>query len=210
MSAGRGQRDAVGLIVLAVGAGILALGAGTWPDALRGLNAPIWVLLAAGGVFALAGASLLSHGRTPPWVPAVIGRSGLRFIPGPAVDDDPAGAWTAVANTLQGALDDPAVAARTFDAGPPGELRIDTAIGMLVLGDVLVHSWDLAAATGQQANLDRSVAAGMLAGMEPIDDLLRTSGHYGPRVPADPEADVVSRLIAFTGRDPGWTPPGSS
>jgi hypothetical protein len=73
MSAGRGQRDAVGLIVLAVGAGILALGAGTWPDALRGLNAPIWVLLAAGGVFALAGASLLSHGRTPPWVPAVIG-----------------------------------------------------------------------------------------------------------------------------------------
>lgn len=141
------------------------------------------------------------------WVPAVIGRSGLTFAPGPGVDDDPVGAWTAVATTLQGALDSPEVAALTFDAGPPGELRIDTAIGMLVLGDVLVHSWDLAAATGQQADLDRSVAAGMLAGMEPIDELLRTSGHYGPRVPADPEADVISRLIAFTGRDPGWTPP---
>lgn len=142
------------------------------------------------------------------WVPAVIGRSGLTFAVGPAVDDDPAGAWTAVATTLQGALDDPEVAARTFDAGPPGELRIDTAVGMLVLGDVLVHSWDLAVATGQQADLDQPVAAEMLAGMEPIDGLLRTSGHYGPRVPADPDVDLVSRLIAFTGRDPGWTSPG--
>ncbi|MEZ5410902.1 MAG: TIGR03086 family metal-binding protein [Acidimicrobiales bacterium] len=141
------------------------------------------------------------------WVPAVIGRSGLAFASGPGVDDDPAGAWAAVARTLQAALDDPAVAARTFDAGPPGELRIDTAIGMLVLGDVLVHSWDLAVATGQHADLDERMAAEMLAGMEPIDELLRGSGHYGPRVPADPDADAVSRLVAFTGRDPGWTPP---
>lgn len=72
MSASRGQRDAFGLIALAVGAGIMALASGLWPDALRGLNAPVWVLLAAGGVFALAGASLASHGRTPPWVQAVI------------------------------------------------------------------------------------------------------------------------------------------
>ena len=73
MSASRGQHDAFGLIALAIGAGIMALGAGLWPDALSGLNAPVWVLLAAGGVFALAGASLLSQGRTPPWVQAVIG-----------------------------------------------------------------------------------------------------------------------------------------
>lgn len=80
MSASRGQRDAFGLIALAVGAGIVAIGAGTWPDALRGLNAPVWVLLAAGGVFALAGASLLSHGRTPHWVQAVIGNCILTLF----------------------------------------------------------------------------------------------------------------------------------
>lgn len=80
MSASRGQKDAFGLIALAVGAGIVAVGAGTWPDALRGLNAPVWVLLAAGGVFALAGASLLSHGRTPPWVQAVIGNCILTLF----------------------------------------------------------------------------------------------------------------------------------
>ena len=73
MNGTRGQNDAFGLIALAIGAGIVAVAAGTWPDALRGLHAPAWVLLAAGGVFALAGASLLSQDRTPPWVQAVIG-----------------------------------------------------------------------------------------------------------------------------------------
>lgn len=72
MSASRGQRDAFGLIALLVGAGLMGLASGIWPDALHGLHAPVWVLLAAGGVFALAGASLASHGRTPPWVQTAI------------------------------------------------------------------------------------------------------------------------------------------
>lgn len=80
MSASRGQIDTFGLITLAIGAGIMALGSGLWPDALRGLNAPVWVLLAAGGVFALAGASLASQGRTPPWVQAVIGNCILTLF----------------------------------------------------------------------------------------------------------------------------------
>ncbi len=80
MSASRGQRDAFGLIALAIGAGIMALGSGLWPHALSGLNAPVWVLLAAGGVFALAGASLLSQGRTPPWVQALIGNCILTLF----------------------------------------------------------------------------------------------------------------------------------
>ena len=80
MSASRGQRDAFGLIALLVGAGIMGLAAGFWPDALRGLNAPSWVLLAVAAVFALAGASLASHGRTPPWVQAVIGNCMLTLF----------------------------------------------------------------------------------------------------------------------------------
>jgi len=72
MSASRGQRDAFGLIALLVGAGIMGVASGLWPDTLRGLNAPVWVLLAGGGLIALAGASLASHGRTPPWVQTVI------------------------------------------------------------------------------------------------------------------------------------------
>jgi hypothetical protein len=40
--------------------------------------------------------------------------------------------------------------------------------------------------------------------MEPIEDLMRNSGQYGPRVPVPETADPQSRLIGFIGRDPGW------
>lgn len=138
------------------------------------------------------------------WVPAVIGRSGVAFPPAPSADDDPATAWVALATTLQAALDDPAVASRTFDAGPPGTLSVEQAIGLLVVGDVLVHTWDLAVATGRSVALDPAVAEEMLVGMEAIDELLRSSGHYGPRVPVAADASLTDRLVGFTGRDPRW------
>jgi uncharacterized protein (TIGR03086 family) len=136
------------------------------------------------------------------WVPGVIGRAGVVFPAAPSVDDDPVGAWDGFAAALQGALDDPATAARTFDAGPPGELTVEQAIDMLVVGDVLVHTWDLARAVGLDERLDDGLVAGMLAGLEPIDDLLRSSGHYGPKVDVPDDADTQTKLIAFTGRDP--------
>ena len=61
---------------------------------------------------------------------------------------------------------------------------------------------DLARATGQDDTLDPARCAAMLAGMEPIEDAMRGSGQYGPRVPVPDEADVQTRLIAFIGRDP--------
>lgn len=140
------------------------------------------------------------------WVPAVIGRSGIVFPAGPPVDDDPAGAWKALSDSLQAALDDPDVAAIEFDAGPPGLMTIERAIGMLVVGDVLVHTWDLARATGQNESLDAAIASEMLIGMQPIDDMLRSSGHYGPKVAVPDNADDQTKLIAFTGRDPSEKP----
>lgn len=77
---------------------------------------------------------------------------------------------------------------------------------MIVLGDVLLHTWDLARAAGLDDALDPLIVPGMLAGLEPIDEMLRASGHYGPAVEVPPGADVQTRLIAFTGRDPNWRP----
>lgn len=145
------------------------------------------------------------------WVPFVIGRSGLP-VPSPSEADAaaaPAAAWDQLAAGLQGLLDDPASATTEFDAGPPGRLTVEGAIGMIVLGDVLVHTWDLARSIGLDVRLDPVIVPGMLAGMEPIDEMLRGSGHYGPRVGTAPDADVQERLIAFTGRDPSWAPPAA-
>lgn len=136
------------------------------------------------------------------WVPAVLGNGGIVFPPGPSVDDDPVGAWENFVEPLRAALDDPAVAAHTFDVGPPGRMSVEQAIDMLVVGDLLVHTWDLARAAGLDERLDEGLVAGMLEGLQPIDEMLRSSGHYGPKVAVADDADTQMKLLAFTGRHP--------
>jgi uncharacterized protein (TIGR03086 family) len=138
------------------------------------------------------------------WIPSVIGRAGISFDDGPAVDVDPAGAWRHLAHTLQAALDDPTTASRSFDVGPPGEMTVEAAINLIVLGDVFIHCWDLAVATGQTCSLDATMATEMYIEMQQMDDMLRASGHFAPRVHTD-STDPTVRLIAFTGRDPNWS-----
>ena len=133
------------------------------------------------------------------WVPAFFAPE----LPLPAATGDPVADWRALRDALQAAYDDPQVST-SLVTSQAGTHPVGQAIDMFVLGDVFVHTWDLARATGQDERLDEEQAAGMLAGMEPIDEVLRGSGHYGPRVAVPDDADVVTRLIAFTGRDPSW------
>jgi hypothetical protein len=65
--------DILGAIFLLIGAGIMALGAGMFPSALSGANAPRWVILAAGGLFFLAGLSFVCQGRLPKSVLELLG-----------------------------------------------------------------------------------------------------------------------------------------
>jgi uncharacterized protein (TIGR03086 family) len=137
------------------------------------------------------------------WMPDFILRAGVVLPAGPSIDSNPAGAWVHVADSMQALLDDPELAAREFDAGPPGRQTIESAVSMIMLGDILIHTWDLARATGLDESLDPEIVADMLAGMEPLDEQLRQSGHYGPKVPVPESADKQTKLIAFTGRTPG-------
>src|SRR4051812_6353453 len=64
------------------------------------------------------------------WVPGALLASGGVTVAGiPSVDDDPAGAWAAVDDAVQAAIDDPAIAGREFDFGP-GRFRLDAAVDM--------------------------------------------------------------------------------
>jgi hypothetical protein len=38
--------------------------------------------------------------------------------------------------------------------------------------------------------------------MEPLDEMLRSCGPYGPKVEVPANADEQTKLIAFTGRQP--------
>ena len=107
---------------------------------------------------------------------------------------------------VQAVLDDPETAGRTFSNPHTGDLPLDQAVDRFYTSDVFMHTWDLARSTGQDDTLDADLCAEMLEGMEPIDELLRSSGQYGPRVPVADDAPAQDRLLGFIGRDPAWRP----
>jgi hypothetical protein len=103
---------------------------------------------------------------------------------------------------LQARLDDPATVSAEVSHPRAGTHRFDDAVGTFVLGDVLVHTWDLARAAGLDERLDPELVHDLLVGLEPMDGALRSSGQFGTRVEVAPDADEQTRLIAFTGRRP--------
>ena len=137
------------------------------------------------------------------WLPAFLhGGAGITLPAGPSVDDDPVGAWRAHSEAVQALLEDPAVADREHDLPHLGRMPLGRAIDMIYTSDVFLHRWDLARATGQDEALDPEKCAVLLEGMLPLDDLLRQSGQFGPRVEVPDDADVQTKLLAFIGRTP--------
>jgi uncharacterized protein (TIGR03086 family) len=137
------------------------------------------------------------------WFPAFLaGAAGIDLPTGPSVDDDPVGAWRCQTDAVQALLDDPSIADRVHDLPHIGEMTLAQAIDMIYTPDVFMHRWDLARATGQDETLDAGRCERMLEGMLPMDEVLRQSGQYGPRVEVADDADVQTKLLAFIGRTP--------
>ena len=137
------------------------------------------------------------------WFPAFLeGSTGITLPAGPSVDDDPVGAWRSQTDAVQALLDDPAIAERVHDLPHIGTMPLGQAIAMIYTGDVFLHRWDLARATGQDETLDPDKCAEMFEGMLPMDEMLRQSGQYGPRVEVPDDADAQTKLLAFIGRTP--------
>jgi uncharacterized protein (TIGR03086 family) len=141
-------------------------------------------------------------GHLVEWMPALLVEGwGLTAPAHPSVDEDPAGAWSAIDAAIRGWLADPAVATREADIFP-GRFTFEEAVDRFATGDVLVHTWDLARATGLDERLDPDEVHLMYEGMVPMDEVLRQSGQFGPRVLVPDDADEQTKLIAFTGRRP--------
>lgn len=140
------------------------------------------------------------------WFPEFLSSgSGVQLPGGPSVDDDPVGAWQSQSTAVQAVLDDPATASKMLTNPHLGEMPLGLAISRIYTADVFMHTWDLARATGQDEQLDPERCARMYDGMLPMDEILRSSGQYGPRVHVPDDADALTRLVGFIGRDPNWT-----
>jgi len=145
-------------------------------------------------------------GHLVTWFPGFLAAGDVHLESGPSVDDDPVAAWDHHAAAVQALLDGDD-ATREFAHPHVGAMPLAQAIDRFYTTDVFMHTWDLARATGQDDTLDPDECEAMLAGMEPMEQVLRDSGQYGPRVAVPDDASVQDRLIGFIGRDPAWQPP---
>jgi uncharacterized protein (TIGR03086 family) len=150
-------------------------------------------------------------GHLVDWFPGFLASgAGITLPAGPDVGTDPVSAWRTMSDGVQAVLDDPASQGKVLANPHIGEVPLPEAIAKFFTGDVFMHTWDLARATGQDATLDPHRCAELLQGLEPLDDVLRAGGQYGPRIAVPDDADVQTKLVAFIGRDPNWTPEQTS
>ena len=80
---------------------------------------------------------------------------------------------------------------------------------VVAVEELTVHGWDLAQATGQTLRVDDA----RLEAVEPFFALFGADappgeGPFGPHGPVPPAATRLQRVVAWTGRNPLWQPPG--
>ena len=145
------------------------------------------------------------------WGPSLAGAGRKESVPQPAPTESDvdlaAGDWR---GRLLGLLDD-----ITSSWAPQGAWEGETSMGTphllpahvlgdMIVGELAVHGWDLAVATGQRlelpadllAHLHDMVASGVEQG--------RQMGLYGPEVAVPADAPTFDRILGLTGRDPAW------
>jgi uncharacterized protein (TIGR03086 family) len=80
------------------------------------------------------------------------------------------------------------------------------AAGTVALQELIVHTWDLAKATGQRYDIDDRSLRPLFTSLDGTVDENGTPGLFGPPVPVPPDAPLLDRTIGLTGRDPQWSP----
>src|SRR5215831_4817429 len=110
---------------------------------------------------------------------AILGGRDVAPPPPPADDADLAAAWHRATADVSAALADP-VGATAPVGGRFAPMPFEQLVGMLGCFDTIVHTWDLARATGQDERLDPAAVTFSFDALRPNDDAIRGDGAYGP------------------------------
>ncbi len=130
---------------------------------------------------------------------------GRALTAAPTVDKDPLAAFRAARADVAAALADPALSAQEA-GGHFGTMTVEQMIDNVVSLDMVLHGWDLAKATGQDATIDPAEVAQAMTNPPAVpEEVLRSPGVMGPIVPVPANAPAQDRLLGFLGRDPHWT-----
>ncbi|RZQ62494.1 TIGR03086 family metal-binding protein [Amycolatopsis suaedae] len=147
------------------------------------------------------------------WGPSLEGAGRKETVPPPAGSDTEldltGGDWAAdlaaqLSRTAK-VWSEPAAWQGMTHMGGPTEMPAPL-VGGMVAGELVVHGWDLAAATGQQPEWDAELIDYVYAEAAGSAELGRQMGVYGPEVAVAEGAPALHRLLGVTGRDPAWTP----
>lgn len=130
--------------------------------------------------------------------------------PGDAVEGDPRMWWAGLAASAREAVD--AIEAVELDRivdSPMGERTVAEGL-RFPAADLFVHAWDIAKATGVTVSIPEEAADFVRSLGDAVPaEAMRSPGVFGPEVPVPEDADVIDRLLGWTGRDPTWRSPVS-
>jgi uncharacterized protein (TIGR03086 family) len=145
------------------------------------------------------------------WGPSLAGGGRKEFVPQPAATESEvdlaAGDWR---GRLLALLDD-ITSSWAPSSAWEGETSMGTphplpasVLGDMITGELAMHGWDLAVATGQRLDLPAGLLTHLhdtvFAGVEQG----REMGMYGPEVAVPADAPALHRVLGLTGRDPAW------
>ena len=123
-----------------------------------------------------------------------------------AAEPDFAAAYRAQLDRALAAWADPAAWERDLNVmgtpTPAGD------VAGLLLAEIVLHAWDLAAATGQSYTVGDKAAEAALTAVAANAELFRQYEGFAEPVPVAADAPVLDRVLALSGRDPAWTPAG--
>jgi uncharacterized protein (TIGR03086 family) len=117
----------------------------------------------------------------------------------PPPDDELPGAVVRAATAIDAAFRQPGALERVV-ATPFGEMPAEVFARVLAF-DLLMHTWDLATATGRPVDVPEDVVAEIDAfARQAVQPEMRVPGIFGPEVEPPAGASTLERLVAFSGR----------
>ncbi len=118
----------------------------------------------------------------------------------PQVEGDLPTRYAALRAAFVEAFAAPGVAERMVPGPLGGDLPAPVMFGIFTT-DTLLHTWDLARATGQDAELDVELLERSWQNALPLDEVIRGPGIFAPKVEVADDEPVPVKALAFFGRD---------
>src|SRR4051795_1065646 len=128
------------------------------------------------------------------------------LTPAPFLDGLPVERWAAAVpaelDTAADAWADPAAwEGETLMGSAPMPADV---VGPMMLAEFVLHGWDLARAIGARYDVPADLGGTVLAAVQPLAQMGRDGGWYGPEVPVPADAPAFDRALGRGGRAPPW------